>query len=585
MSKNELKLKRKILFVLMTVILCASVFVTIAFIEKPQIQETTILEENGMDNEIQTTAPPNPETDTEILDTETWYLGESVNTTIEFNNQLPSTHTVSMEIYYNHPIIIDSSTIGSVSKARSDDGDYWDIIAYCNETTGSFYYYVDFLIYCGGSGTLNLEAYQYIWTNGFGSSGTDNTIATLSVTSDMLNIQGFLHLYVEILATSAVGGDSFTVNYLDYSDMSLVVILNPAVTKTWSTSIEALGVGFDRCYFERDTIINCISSYYQYASATQIIHRIEIPSVLHAKGLNIYYPITWTYLSINPYASVTDSAYILTINSPTELTYSVLFSSNSSYFLTIKDISTDYFYDLSFEDEVNFLIDDYGDYPDSVNISTSVVQSGYYSLEIEDSGTKYLTFPDKKSSGEYYLSLWYYIEEIGTNTNDFLFYYKDTSDTWVNVEIFNKDTSTNRWFRFTVFFKTGDSADEEMFKLSFIDNVKFYIDNIWIGQTSTTIVTSKPSENLITTELHAWDGRKNPTMPNSQVNFQLYNRTNSDSLDALIFKTSAITNAYGIATINYNVGLEHKEYLLMDFSPESTFSVIEDTKEDYADLS
>jgi hypothetical protein len=556
-----------------TAITILALFIGMVFCSIPNGPLTNFAEDPQINESQDIFTAPKP-TDDSIVDTpatrsvidyDRWYLSESVKTDIEFNKQGLNHELANW--YSSHA----SSSYGisqtGFMNSFLNDTDYWlTSISWGSAETDQVDFSFTHKLYCGGAGDIYFDYRGEVLTGALNPYYTLWTSGTKAVDSSDLDAQGYL--YIEFWITFAPLIDKlYCYIYMHTVEGSEVVSFVQKLSIT-DPSTAILTMWVDYFYFQRDTITNNIRSERKYNSPTTKTHSVNPPSVAFAKEMNIYYnEEEWTYSSITPYASVTVAGGVVTVNSPTEIDYEVLFISNCTNHLAIKDVSTDLAFNPSFEDGINFFVADYGTYPDSVEITTLIIQEGYYSLEVEDSGTKHLTFPDKLSSGEYYFFLWYYIEEIGTNTNNFLFYYKDTSNSWISEEIFNKDTSTDRWHKFEFFFKTGDSTDEEMFKLSFVDNVKFYIDALGFFQTSTTIKTTQSSESQID-----FDGVVADSYNFAQDSFRDYQVEIWDRCDqTLEYSYTTVTDEFGHGTVTHSYAFEQKEYEIRTYSLDSYF--------------
>jgi len=294
----------------------------------------------------------------QTLDTETWYLGESVDTTIEFNRGISEESKHSTYINFisesKYDYNVKYEYIYDWVKTSNSDNNlaYFGFeldpavsYTYVGYSVGVDYrFYIP--IYCGGSGNLYYDMYAYhIDTNG-DESISDTITNSIHISNDLLDYEGYLYLKIAIyfsLNDDNSAYDKCEIRFYYYSTViGDYVKIDEGLTNTFLASdFYTLLTIIDELSFLRDDINNYIRSEYQYASATTIIHRLDIPSVPYAKQITISAPIDWTYSSISPSATVTKSGSDYIIESPTELTYYIYFVSNSSNLLAIEDVSTD----------------------------------------------------------------------------------------------------------------------------------------------------------------------------------------------------------------------------------------------------
>ncbi len=511
-----------------------------------------------------------PTSTKQAIDYDAWYLGESVKTNIEFNKQPISLPFESYYLYlgenpdfyyYNiQESLVDDEDIMSVSAWRTDGHETSD---------GEAYYY--FKIYCGGAGELFYEFYMsfgYYDDTVYTLTQTSEKVSDYSIGASKLDNEGYLHLY-------------FFVEHSDVSAWCRLFIYD-------STGETAMQYGFvggkdidgcrgftiqiDYLYFLRDTIDNNIRSYHNYASATTMINRKTIPSVPHAKEINVNLMTDETVTSVNPSASWSITSNVLTIASPTELDYEVFSSRNCSNILGIEDKSTDYLFDIGFEKN-EFLTDWH--FLSTFNIAqtaTDIVSEKYRSLHLVESSQNdaHLMGKVSESSIEGYISFDFYrIDMAGTEYYKFLIY-DEVSDSWVDLAYLHT-YSADSWHKlfFYVHLKYDPTYDRQ-FQFSLGDSGRvcnFYIDNFRFSQTSTTISTQGYSDHLITLMMTAWNGYENPPMPFEEVTIELWDRT----AQTLEYSYITTTDENGIATWNFEQGFEQKEYELRTYSLNSYF--------------
>lgn len=506
----------------------------------------------------QTTEPlPGPGLQTPQV-IEGWTAGETVRADIEFNSQIAGYATRDTSCRNTGYL---SDTIYDVAYSLADDAAY---LAWYFDFTGSPTYAdisIDYKIYCGGAGLLNTEW----WTRFYGTvTGTGSTVNTdISVTADMLDAQGYLLLkgYVKPYA----GANSYhSISYLDISTQSYVEIGKSNIATWTSASITYVRCYMDEFKFTRATIENQVRSYYQYSSAEILNHQLIIPSIPNAKEILIYAPVNYEFSSITPMATVTESSDDFIIESPTELTYTIFFTSRSDYFLGIEEITDSYFLNTGFENGECFLVPDYGNFPTSAEVKTDLSFEGSHSLYAIETGTYWYTFPEVLPSGSYYFNLWYYIETFGAGF--FGLYWKDFNDAWNSVHVFDLDSETNRWQRFTFYFEQLGDITELMFKLSFSTETSFYIDSLEFFEATVNITTTE-SDYIFSPKIRSWDGYGNPVLPDEEIFIEIYDRTSQ----TLEYSLNTTTNSAGIATAQITASLEEKEYIINTYTFNNRF--------------
>jgi len=262
-----------------------------------------------------------------------------------------------------------------------------------------------------------------------------------------------------------------------------------------------------------------------------------------------------------------------TINSPTELTYEVLFLSNSSNFLTIKDVSNTYLEDVGFENgrwEDDWLTNP--SYPiETIEIDTNVVFEGYFSLKLSstDNGDDYLYFQKNKIiEGYYYISFSYYITSIeyGAYNPAYLYFSYKNINGWQDTVLGSSDSYVaDRWQSAFIYAHIDQTTDYPFRILSHGAKFMMYFDNFRIFKTSTEIETIEPSKYEFSSTLRVWDGYLNPLVEGQQtLNTTLLERSSQTA----VYSTN-LTSTTGIFELEYNYGLEQKEYELWTYSYSS----------------
>jgi len=508
---------------------------------------------------------------------EGWSSGETVKSDIEFPTQMIDFD--SLTSYEN--VVSKTFTWHEVNRRNcitNDGNNYWIYITY-DETQNTPVVTIYCRIYCGGSGILTYEQRGYA-SDGTGSY-TDIASGNLPVNSNYLDAQGYFYFYWTLTAESLSDTIDLKLWYYNVQNYwGVVEVYHVDEVETSFGPIVTLGLETDIFSFQKTTIENNIRSEYQYTSDTVVMHKLTIPSVSYAKEVNIYAPTHWTYSSINPSASVSSVGSDYTIASPTELTYTVLFTSTHNYFLALEDVTSDYLTDIGFEtgDYQNDWFDIYGQIT-TEEIVTDISSEGYHSLKISDTdGNFYLSSKDivaKLPIDYYYVSFDVYVES--SDNSIFFKYY--TGSVWTNTDYFYEHTvdSLSRWNK--KFFciephVIGDVGTGQRNVAIYLAGTSvFYLDNFRVFKPSTQIETTDLDEYSISSTFINWDGYQNPTVSNRETYLELFDRTETSwfVLNEPIFQELIITDPNGVATYIYEGSLSQKEYEIRAFAVESTF--------------
>ena len=325
-----------------------------------------------------------PTTKQSVIDTDTWYLSESVLTEIEFNPQIMDYGSIVDEITGTYPYTFFSS--GSFNTFSDDELEH-DLTWVFDSPDTTYHAFASFKLYCGGTGTLSYEVF------GRGTSSAPTSITTPEETSSdtiyssWLNNQGYSHMIFIIYGTTT--SISLELNVIIPATGVFLELFD--ISNTGSiTDVEELLISMDVLSFTRNTIINTVRSEQKYTSSSTImINKKIIPSVPHAKQITINLMEDETVTSVNPSASWSVSSNVLTISSPTELNYEVLTSRTCTNLLALRETSSDFLTDISFE-TAQYLNDwtvNYG----TISLNTQTAFEGYYSLSIETSNNDYFT--------------------------------------------------------------------------------------------------------------------------------------------------------------------------------------------------
>ena len=486
--------------------------------------------ESNLDNDsiMDTKAVEETTTPTMTLATpEGWFSGETVLSDIEFNKQ-PMDYDF-LNVAPDDPTNV--FTFVDLDRKHSIDNDGFTHILRVDFAVADplLDYDINTRIYCGGAGIVYYEQYFRVYDGAVDSTTTAS--GTLTIDSDMLDSQGYLYLDFTCYANEATEALDFRMWLVDIGDgwTWTEVYHEEELGATAFGNVQWFQINSDYLYFLGDTIENNIRSKYQYVSDTVKIHSLTLPSVPHSKEINIYSPTHWTYSSINPAATVTTVDSDHTITSPTELTYEMFFTSNSTYLLALEETTENYLSDIGFEN---------GEYSSDFSstfetaIATNITFSGYHSLKLQSTSAKKLTLQsDDFAVNNYYLSFSLYLVSgsITITTDD----YSDTIS-----------TTTNRWqlvqfHSLTTALSLNSSA------------VDCYFDNFRIFQVSTEIDTTDLDEYEISNSFVSWDGYQNPTATITNYNLTLIDRTAQTTVTSV--NTSDLS-------YEYSASLEQKEY-------------------------
>jgi len=261
-------------------------------------------------------------------------LGENVKTEINFNAQT-----------------FFSDEAGMQTRIVGDYASGWD----CNFTElttqlsyGSFNAYATFVgsgsssntffsvyfntrIYCGGSGVLT---YSNLRTSAE-TNYTTYQSGTVDINSTLIDAEGYVNIRVSGTLGVGLGG---TIK----CSLGIVYQTSLTIFNEWEDDISREVIVVEGIlFFVRDSVGNSVKSNYRYLSDDVVEHELVVPSVRHAKEIEIYVSEDWEFASISPtamvgYSGTTKNYKIL---SPTELIYTICFYSKRESYLALKDIS------------------------------------------------------------------------------------------------------------------------------------------------------------------------------------------------------------------------------------------------------
>jgi hypothetical protein len=394
----------------------------------------------------------NDNTNLPSVDT-TWRKGETVKTKIDFVKE--TFWFDDWTIYGKPSSLIYDQRASLYDNAFSDDGIYCNSYVHFDPPDTTYYLECRGEIYAGGKGTLYIrDMFAKATDNAtpiMGSISTPEEDYTIDIDSANLSAEGYLRFTFCIMATST------SVNLLAYyTTEDGYTLIRTGATAGSIANVEKIYFYFDAFYFQRDSIENNILSEYQYSSDRLITHRMVIPSVPHAKWIEIFTPIEWDYASCTPvaiisYSGATQNHKIL---SPEELSYEIMFYSSREDFQALVDISSTLLADVGFE---RFTLDDLAGTsyaPSETVISANTSSEGFYSLYMTNNKVVDSYWTHRKTvtiSNDYaecsnfvaYIKVTYE-SEMQTDFDDIRFY--TTGDVALDFELESKTDSTEAYY-------------------------------------------------------------------------------------------------------------------------------------------
>jgi len=570
-----------------TTIVIISLFIATMFYFNPE--NTTVLTDLQEEKQVNEQINDSQQIDSvieaptrSIIDYNVWYSdGPSVKTDIEFNKQTVDFETLMVVSADAYNPVVRVQELQREGVYTDDSTDYYiiweldtpDIVPTC-------YVYLD--IYCGGSGDLVTKQHISIRDTSPINRNSADVSNTFTVNSNYLDAEGYLHLMWYLKASSTTETVWIFLYFINPLG-TITSIYSHSEVVTAFVSVGIMRLVSNMLYFQRDTITNNVRSEYKYNSPTTMTFAVNPPGVAFAKEMNIYYnEDELTYSSITPTASVTDSSGVLTINSPTEIDYEILFLSSCSNHLALEDVSSTYLTDVGFETgeyqndwyyETSLLFD-------SVTIATDIVFEGSYSLKLVDTDGSADSFAYHYDSGgstidieagEYYVSFAYYVSSFSGSS---LRWYWRNNGAW-SYEIL--DTSvTDRWITHKTYFHLDPETNgNDIMLYLYASQGVVYLDNFKIFQTSTTIKTTQSSESQIDFDGLVFDGYKFAQDSFRDYQVEIWDRT----AQTLEYSYTVTTDEFGYGSITHPYALEQKEYEIRAYSLDSYFGS-EQTQED-----
>ncbi len=318
------------------------------------------------------------------------YSGESIKTDIEFNKQ-------SFDTSYFYSLYQYEADTGEnffpqysvflhdYSYMFTDDDSYANFgFSIDSPITTSVWVTAGRLtvkIKADGDGTFyyNLRANSVDTSANYYSILTPTLSGSVSVSQSELDYEGYYYLQIYLYYEVGLTFETLRLRlYKETTDGKTQLGSHVDETSTITLGANSIFAEIDEFYFVRDTITNNVRSEVQYTGPTVKTISIDIPSIPHAKEIRVY--TDFDYSSINPTATVTRVSDYWKIASPVEITYKMLFLSTCQNHLAIKEVSTSFLTDISFETG-NYLNDwlvDYGD----LSLNTQVSFDGFSSLDV-----------------------------------------------------------------------------------------------------------------------------------------------------------------------------------------------------------
>ncbi|UJG43585.1 MAG: hypothetical protein K9W46_00035 [Candidatus Heimdallarchaeum endolithica] len=517
------------------------------------------------------------------VDTSTWYQGETIKTEMKFNKQIPDYYTYTSELYHSGSTTpfedVDIAIISPGASLKDDSSNTYITFSPDSDITIANYIRTTFYskIYAGGSGALYAQGYARWYYSGSSYYSTSVTSDSYTISTSYLDGSGYLHIYVNIYADDSADKLTFMVGFMNYETGNYETVLQIEKTGCGSSNFHLATAVIDYLYFQREEIIDNVRSTYKYTTQTTKIHKLEIYSIANVESISIYYPKHMIFSSISPTASYSLSSNILTIDNPVELKYSLFFSSNSSNFLALKDVSSEFQNNIGFEKGLFYDWKNAENSPyvfETIEHSSSIVSEGIFSLKLAstDTGSDLIYFYcNNFEPGEYYISFDYYISNLEYgyyNPSELRFSYYSSSS-WRKTVLGTSDYYiANRWQKAFIYADIIPDSSNRIFRIySYGAKGEFYFDNIKIWKVSTDIKTICSNKYEISSTFISWDGYKNPSLSNHKVNFDIYDATTQTLEESY----SLATNENGLATWTLNQELEEKEYEIRAYTYSNWF--------------
>ncbi|GAH27606.1 unnamed protein product, partial [marine sediment metagenome] len=215
-----------------------------------------------------------------IIDYNQIYPGETVKTAIEFTKN--TFNPDETRITCNEPNDVVDETWHNYGYLYEDDGNFFEISYEWGTPDDYQDFVIDLRIYCGSSGVLSWRDMRAYAAN-TGAAQTADADGDLTVTSSILDNEGYLHLSLNVRGT-----DTQAFLYFSYIDSTGYHTLESESATGTIGDTRILLLEIDMLYFQRDTIINNIRSEIRYTSPMTKTISTDIPSIPHAKEIRVY---------------------------------------------------------------------------------------------------------------------------------------------------------------------------------------------------------------------------------------------------------------------------------------------------------
>ncbi len=503
-------------------------------------------------------------TTSSVIDYNTWYLGETVDTTISFAKANYQFDTIT--------ISLDSETGQDSYSGFRNYASYTSFQAFNKDNDDETKVYVFFAIDVARVGTtfykISSSARK---VTGWLSGSTHESSFALSSAYIQSDGKAFFQITSQQYYISASQWVHFTLS---------IAVMN--IDGTWVTLASGLTSNTAGGTFTSHHLDGALDIYYFYNQADEITEnaRMQIkytsPTTKLGK-VDFYNPVfettvalnlseIWGYSSITPTATTSFVSNDLTITNTIPSTYSVLFTSNCSNHLAIKDASTDFLTDVGFEGSTDIYTNWASNPFETFETSTEQAFAGYSSLKtIQSAGTygiSYVLLPNDY----YYVSCWAYIDSIsgGAETVSIAWW---NGTAW-NYEYFD-DTIIDRWqnLQFYMQIIDDDSGRNFQFYVSATTATVYFDYESLLFQTSTTIETTQSSESQIDFDGVVADGYKFTQDSFRDYQVELWDRT----AQTLEHSYSVTTDEFGHGTVIHPYAFEQKEYEVRVFTYDNWF--------------
>lgn len=503
---------------------------------------------------------------------ENWIVGETILSETIFSKEIIETETLTFAS--NFPL--HRLFVKNPENSLSSNLAYFELCV-VSDTVQTTDYWVTFNyeIYAGSEGTLTYDfigMFKDLATlNGF--SHVNTASGTYEITNDFIDNFGNIHIIIEVVILGVSNEMYLDVFILNYVNETRTQIIDENDSYSIG-NIYGFGVAIDECYFERNILYQNIPSYYQEISDYITIHVIDFQISEYATKIYLYTPTHFDFSSINPNATVIYQNSRYEITNLFEGNYRIQFSSNSSYYLSLQEISDSLLNDSGFE---KFSLIDYEGTFSNVSLSSERHSEGYFSCEIGSSTNQTISFQ-------------YNINYTGLLFSSFDLYISNTS-TFESIEfgynnqsiIYNTTLTTSllKWERYFFDFNLNgyNSSGNIFINLNNFSGV-CNIDDFRFFNSSIDFSTIGDNYYNIYSQIINLNSYSSKPISNRFVNILITNST------TIILNESIQLNIVGILNYNFSYNLnEEYEYIISIECIDSTYydseSVLHDIYPDW----